>query len=218
MSRFLALLILSLALGAAGSARAADVESWNVVEFQVVHGQKWRVDCGGFVRVDHQLSDAYDDGLRCRAYYSVTPRLAVIAGMVQRWVDRTGKGYVMEERPFWGASFLAARAPVRTEFTTDVERFIYPSGRPSYTRFRSKVDLEHRVSHFFSPMLSNEFFFTTASGLVRSRTIAGFRHRSENGSRWELGYQFQTDLVGNHWVPKHAVRNSFYFGNIFHRN
>ena len=179
------------------------------------HGERWRLDCGGFIRVNHNVTYAYDDGLRCRVSVIVNRRVMLLGGLVHRYVDNRDKGYVQEERPFGGVSILVSRMPVRTESTAELERFYYPSGLPPYNRCRSKVDLE-KPARLLAPVVSTEVFFT-AAGVMRIRAIAGVRHRMEGGGRWESGYQFQTDLMNGAWVPKHAVRTAFYFGDVFRR-
>jgi hypothetical protein len=193
------------------------MESWNTMEAVFAHGRQWRLECGAFVRVNQHLSEAYDDGVRCRVAYVVTPRITVPGGFVQRWFDKNGKGHVAEERPQMGiAARLTDTRRFRAEATSEMEFFNYPSGRSSYIRYRSKIDLE-KPARRIAPVLSEELFFTRADGLVRTRTIAGIRHRMEGGSRFELGYQFQNDLTNGAWVPKHAIRTAMYFGDIFHR-
>lgn len=209
----LLLTFLALTLALAGSLPAAGFESWNTVEALIIHSERWRLDCGGFIRIDHNATYPYDDGLRCRVSVSLTPRFTVMGGMVQRWLDNTDKGFVAEERPFGGVAILIAKAPVRVESTVEMERFFYPSGKAAYNRYRSKIDLE-RPAKFLAPVLSTEVFFT-ADGLVRTRSIVGVRHRMEGGGRWECGYQFQSDSTNKSWVPKHAIRTAVYFGDLF---
>jgi hypothetical protein len=199
-------------------ARAGDVESWNTMEAILAHGKQWRLECGGFVRVNQHMTEAYDDGLRCRVNYVLTPRVTVIGGFVQRWIDKDGKGHIAEERPVTGVAIrLTDTRRFRAESQTEVEFFNYPSGKASYTRYRSKIDLE-KPGRVIAPVFSEELFFTKTDGLVRTRTIAGIRHRMEGGGRFEFGYQFQNDLTNGAWVPKHAVRTAMYFGDIFHRS
>lgn len=185
------------------------------MEALLAHGERWRLDCGGFVRIDHNVTYPYDDGLRCRVSVTLAPRVTVMGGMVYRFLDKNDAGFVREIRPFGGVSVLASRAPLRVESTVELERFFYPSGLPPYNRCRSKIDLE-KPARRLAPVVSTEIFFT-AVGLVRIRAIAGVRHRMEGGGRWESGYQFQTDLTNGAWVPKHAVRTAFYFGDVFRR-
>ncbi|MEO8661519.1 MAG: DUF2490 domain-containing protein [Bryobacteraceae bacterium] len=197
--------------------RAGGIESWNTVEATVAHGSRWRLDCGGFVRLDHNVTYAYDDGVRCRTTVQLTQRFSLIGGMLSRWLDKNDKGHVLEERPFGGVGIMISKAPLRIESATEVERFLYPGGKPAYTRYRSRIEFE-KPKRLLAPYLAEELFFNYASGLVRTRTTAGLRHRMEGGGRVECGYQFQNDLTNGAWVPKHAIRTAYYFGEIFRRH
>lgn len=205
--------LLLLALLTAAAASAGDLESWNLVEATVAHGQRWRVDAVGFLRLKNRVSDAYDEAPGTRFTYVVTPRVSLYSAFLHRWVDKDGDERIPERRPLAGVILTVSRQPVRVDLTTQYERLFYTEGRASYNRYRQRVEIE-RTRRRVSPVLSQELIFVN-DGLFRARTIAGIRCRTERGRRFDIGYQLDSTLTRGAWAPRHAIRTAFLLGNIF---
>jgi hypothetical protein len=111
---------------------------------------------------------------------------------------------------FGVASLLLALQPLRIENAFLYERFMSIPNDGDFHQFREHIEIERTRKHV-SPFFFEELSFRHG-GLLRLRTFAGLRWRCESGTRFAVGYQFDSVKADGHWEPLHALRTMISFG------
>lgn len=193
----------------------ADLQVWNTTEFAALKTERWTWEMFGVMRVRDQLSDAYDNRVGSLLRVTAGPRLGLGAGYLRRYVNFDRLGMHAENRFFAGPTVQVGLRPVRLEWVTLYERHFGIRGVKDFDRYKQRVELE-RVRRRASPFVYEEMTFKR-EGWVRTRTLAGLRWRFQSGARFEVGYQFESLLVGSGWMPRHSIRSTLNLGALFER-
>jgi hypothetical protein len=193
-------------------AQAADLQSWNSLEFGLFTNRRVRWSATTSLRFRDRVHRAYDFYLGSMARIPLTSRWAVTAGYLYRQVNPNRTSFHPEHRLIVAPSLLLHPGKTRVEAAIQYER-LKPAG-PAYNRYRPRLVLE-RVRPGLSPFLSTEGMLAM-NQFQRSRNMAGVRWHFEQGSMIEIGYQFETMRSGPSWIPRHAIRTSFVIGDLHH--
>jgi len=196
-------------LALAGCLTAGDLQLWNQTDVRLVQRGRFAWSAFGGFRLRDGLSDAYDERIGTEVNVDLRERLSLAAGYLHRWLDSTGDGFAKHNRIYVSPGFTLAVRPARVDWVMQLERH-WPPGRPSYNRYRPRVEIE-RFQKIVTPFLSQEFLFQR-EGFLRSRTVAGLRWRLESGTSFEAGYLFDSMKIGQRWTPRHAIRTALSFG------
>jgi len=211
-SRINPILLFTLALSV--SAPAADVQSWNGVDFGVFSNKRVRVWGTASIRFRDHLHAAYDSYLGSLGRVALNPRWAITAGYLYRQVNPDRTSFRHEHRLIAIPSVLLLPNKTRLEAAIQYERLKPIDHAPTFNRYRPRLVLE-RLRTGVSPFLSTEGLFFKEQ-FHRSRNMTGIRWRSEQGSMIEVGYQFEIMRSGSAWIPRHAIRTTFVLGDIRH--
>jgi hypothetical protein len=195
-------------------AQAADVQSWNSVDFGVFTAKRVRVWGTATIRFRDHLRSAYDSHLGSMARVTLNSRWNVTAGYLYRQVNLDRISLRPEHRLVATPSFLLRPGKTRIETAVQFECINPIDNAPSFNRYRPRVLLE-RVRPGLSPLLSTEALFFKEQ-FHRSRNMIGVRWRFEQGSTLEMGYQFEILRSGAAWIPRHAIRTTLVLGDIRH--
>lgn len=195
-------------------AQAADLQSWNSVDFGVFAAKRVRVWGTATIRFRDHLHSTYDSYLGSMARVALNSRWGVTAGYLHRRVNPDRTSLRPEHRFVAAPSFLVHPGKTRVETAVQFERVKPIDNAPSFNRYRPRVLLE-RIRPGLSPFLSTEGLFFKEQ-FYRSRNLAGVRWRFERGSMIEMGYQFEIMRAGAAWIPRHSIRTTLVLGDILH--
>ena len=195
-------------------ARAADLQSWNAVDFGLFTNKRVRWSAVATVRLRDHLHSAYDNYVSSMVRVALNGRWSVAAGYLYRQVNPNHTSLRPEHRLIAAPSVLLLRSKTRLETVFQFERLKPIDNAPSYNRYRPRVVLE-RVRPGLSPFLSVEGMFFKEQ-FQRSRNMAGARYHFGTGSMMELGYQFEIIRSGAAWIPRHAIRTNLVLGDLHH--
>jgi hypothetical protein len=195
--------------------RGADLQAWNTTEFAALKTERWTWEMFGVMRVRDHVTDAYDDRVGTLLRVATTPRLGLGVGYLRRYVNFDRLGMHPENRFFAGPTVQVALRPVRVEWVSLYERHFAIRGVRDFNRYKQRVELE-RMRRGVSPFVYEEMTFKR-EGFVRTRALAGVRWRWPSGTRFEVGYQFESLLVGTGWMPRHSIRSTLNLGVLFDR-
>jgi hypothetical protein len=195
------------------SAFAEGLQVWNTTEFIAFEKSRFRIEGFGIVRTRDYMTDPYDVRAGGTLRTRVTSRLSFSAGALRRWTDSGGRERERQNRFYGGPIFIAFEKPVRLECITQYERHNVPGADFNRYKQRFEVDIQRNG---LSPLFFHEFT-ARHEGLVRSRSLLGFRWRSGSGARLDVGYQFESIKTGNAWAPRHSIRTTLALGHLFGR-
>ncbi|MEN6602401.1 MAG: DUF2490 domain-containing protein [Bryobacteraceae bacterium] len=194
--------------------QAADLQSWNSLDFGLYTGKRVRWWGTTTIRFKDHLQSAYDGYVGSFARVALNSRWGMTAGYLYRQVNPDRTSHRAEHRLIAAPSFLLHPGRTRVEAAMQYERLKPIDHAPTYNRYRPRLVLE-RVRPGLSPFLSTEGMFAKEQ-FQRSRNMAGVRWHFEQGSMIEIGYQFETIRSGSAWIPRHAIRTSFVIGDLHH--
>jgi hypothetical protein len=203
-----------LALALHVCAQAADLQSWNSVDFGVFTSKRVRWWATTSFRFRDQLHSAYDIYVSSLVRVALNQRWAVATGYMYREYNPDRKSLRPEQRLIATPSVLLLRNKTRLETAIQFERLKPIDSAPSYNRYRPRVLVE-RVRRGVSPFFSTEGLFFKEQ-FQRSRNMTGIRWHFEQGNMIETGYQFEIIRSGAAWIPRHAIRTTLVLGDIRH--
>lgn len=202
----------ALALTAAGSSSAADLQFWNLTEFTLAESRRMSWQVFAALRTRNHLTDAYDERLGTTVRLQANRRLSLSASYLRRWVDPEGHGFHRENRLYGGPTILLFEHPLHVWSVTLYERHIAIPGQADFNRYKQRIEIE-RARHGLSPFLAEEVTFLRQS-FYRLRSRAGFRWRFHSGRSFELGYQFETIKTSGVLRPRHSIQANLSLGRL----
>ncbi len=186
--------------------RAADLQSWNEVNFQFWHAGRYSLRARGVLRARNHLSDLYERWGGGEFRFAATRRVTLVFGYMARDSEYAKGNYDLSHRITTGASYRALSwRSGAISGTTYYERDWSVFGKRDVNRLRQSV--EYEVPRWrVSPWLFEEMAFQSRQGLARNRVRLGLVWRFyKRKNSLVVAYQNQQLEGALGWVGSHAI-------------
>ena len=185
---------------------AADVESWNEVNFQFWNKGRFALRAKGVLRLRDHLSDPYDSRAGAELRFAANRRVTLVFAYVAREVEYAKSQFDLRHRLTTGGEYsLGSWRSGALRGHTLYEQDMSVSAGHGINRLRQGAQFEVprlRVS----PWFYEEMAFSSGQGFGRNRARIGIVWRLANGrASLHVGYQNQQLEGSAGWVQTHAV-------------